>query len=91
MINQNPYFRKWIDMIWLKTILSMKKIFIIKKVIWIFEYVNHWFKILDGKQYLGCLVKSKYADNSDQIEFYLFENKIIRNVFLCLDLIEYEK
>jgi hypothetical protein len=47
--------------------------------------------ILDGKEYIGCLVKSKYADELDRIEFDLFENKTIRNLFLCLDLIEYEK
>lgn len=76
-----------------KRISSMKKRLSTRKVI------NHWFDfsrdfylvILDNKQYVGCLVKSKYADQSDQIGFYLFENKNTRNFFLHLDLIEYDK
>lgn len=46
---------------------------------------------LDGKQYIGCVVKSKYADESDKIELNLFENKTTKKLFLSLDLIEYEK
>ena len=46
---------------------------------------------VDGKQYIGCLVKSKYADQSDQIEFYLFENKSTKNFYHRLDLINYNK
>ncbi len=49
------------------------------------------FSILDGKQYIGCLVKSKYADESDQIGLDLFENKTTRNFFRSFDLIEYKK
>ena len=36
-----------------------------------------FFFILGKKQCIGCLVKSKYADQSDYIEFYLFENKTV--------------
>jgi hypothetical protein len=47
--------------------------------------------ILDRKQYIGCLVKSEYADGSDDIQFYLFENKTARNSLIFLHLFEYEK
>lgn len=40
---------------------------------------------------IGCLVKSKYADQSDQIELFLFESKSSRGPFMCFDLIEYDR
>jgi hypothetical protein len=53
--------------------------------------LKYEFYILDKKQCVGCIVKSKYGDNSDQMELYLFENKAAKQAVICLDLINYEK
>ena len=47
--------------------------------------------LLDQKQYITCLVKTEYADESESMKLYLFENRTTKNLFVCLDLIEYEK
>ncbi len=80
-------------MMTLKKILYLKIKFI-KKVVKIcneiiFPYIE--IMILGRKQYIGCLVKSEYADGSDDIQFYLFENKTARNSLIPLHLFEYEK
>ncbi|CAF1506355.1 unnamed protein product [Adineta steineri] len=60
----------------------------IKKNI-IFEDKLHYKQ--DQKQYITCLVKTEYADESESMKLYLFENRYTKNLFTWLDLIEYEK